>query len=64
MEAICVHTKRAEGFQAGSLVKNRPANANPPVQSPGQEEFLEKEMTTHSSIRAWEILWTEESSRL
>ena len=26
----------------------------------GQENFLEKEMETHSSIPAWEIPWTEE----
>ena len=25
-----------------------------------QEDPLEKEMATHSSILAWEILWTEE----
>ena len=30
------------------------------VQSLGQEEPLEKEMATHSSILAWEIPWTEE----
>ena len=30
------------------------------VQSLGQEDPLEKEMATHSSIPAWEILWTEE----
>ena len=30
----------------------------------GQEDPLEKEMTAHSSILAWEILWTEESDRL
>ena len=29
------------------------------VRSPGQEEPLEKEMATHSSIFAWEIPWTE-----
>ena len=34
------------------------------VQSPGQEGPLEKEMATHSSILAWEILWTEEPGRL
>ena len=27
---------------------------------PGQEEPLEKEMATHSSILAWRIPWTEE----
>ena len=26
------------------------------LQSPGQEDFLEKEVATHSSILAWEIL--------
>ena len=30
------------------------------VQSMGQEDPLEKEMTTRSSILAWEIPWTEE----
>ena len=30
----------------------------------GQEDPLEKEMTTHSSVLAWEILWTEEPGGL
>ena len=30
------------------------------VHSRGQEDPLEKEMATHSSILAWEISWTEE----
>ena len=30
----------------------------------GQEDPLEKEMTTHSSIPVWEIPWTEEPGRL
>ena len=29
------------------------------VWSLGQEDPLEKEMATHSSILAWEITWTE-----
>ena len=29
------------------------------VQSFGQEDPLEKEMATHSSILAWKIPWTE-----
>ena len=29
------------------------------LQSLGQEDPLEKEMATYSSILAWEILWTE-----
>ena len=34
------------------------------VQSLGQEDLLEKEMATHSSILAWEIPWTEEPGGL
>ena len=30
------------------------------VQSLGQEDALEKEMATNSSILVWEIPWTEE----
>ena len=34
------------------------------VQSLGQEDLLEKEMATHSSILAWKIPWTEDPGRL
>ena len=34
------------------------------VQSPGQEDPLEKGMETHSSILAWRIPWTEEADRI
>ena len=34
------------------------------VQSVGQEDLLEKEMATHSSILDWKIPWMEESGRL
>ena len=34
------------------------------VRSLGQEDPLEKEMVTHSSILAWSIPWTEEPGRL
>ena len=34
------------------------------VQSLGQEDSLEKDMATHSSILAWKILWTEEPGGL
>ena len=30
----------------------------------GREGLLEEEMATHSSILAWEILWTEEPGGL
>ena len=34
------------------------------VRSLGQEDPLEKETATHSSIHAWKIPWTEEPGRL
>ena len=34
------------------------------IQSLGQEDILEKEMATHSSILAWKILWTEKPGGL
>ena len=34
------------------------------VQSPGQEDTLEEDMATHSSILAWRIPWTEEPGGL
>ena len=34
------------------------------VQSLGQEDPMEKEMATHSSLLAWEMLWTEEPGGL
>ena len=34
------------------------------VQSLGQEDPLEKEMTTSSSIPAWKVPWTEEPGGL
>ena len=34
------------------------------VQSLGQEDLLEMEMVTHSSILAWKIPWTEEPGGL
>ena len=34
------------------------------VRSLGQEDPLEKEMATHSSILAWEMPWTEEPGGL
>ena len=46
------------------LVKNMPAIQEAWVQSLGQEDPLEKEMATHSSILAWGIPRTEELGRL
>ena len=46
------------------LVKNPPAKQETQVQPLGQEDPLEEEMATHSSILAWEISRTEESGGL
>ena len=46
------------------MVKNLPAMWETQVQSLGQEDLLEKEMATHSSILAWKIPWMEEPARL
>ena len=44
--------------------KNLPAMQETWVQSLGQEDPLEKEMVTHSSILVWRIPWTEEPGEL
>ena len=46
------------------MVKNLPAMWETQVQSPGQEDTLEKGMATHSGILAWKIPWTEEPGGL
>ena len=54
------------GFPSSLVVKNPPAMQVMEemwIQSLGQEDPLEKEMATHSTIPVWEIPWTEESGR-
>ena len=41
-------------------VKNLPVTQETWAQFLGQQDPLEKEMATHSSILAWRIPWTEE----
>ena len=43
----------------GSIVKESARNAETHFWSLGQEDPLEKEIATHSSIFAWIIPWTE-----
>ena len=53
-------------FPGVSVVKNHPAiretacDAGDMGLIPTQEDLLEKEIATHSSILAWEIPWTGE----
>ena len=46
------------------MVKNLPALQEAWVRSLGQEDLLEKEMASHSSILSWEIPCTEEPGKL
>ena len=46
------------------MVKNPRAIQETHVRSLGQEDPLEKGMTTHSSILTWRIPWTEEPGGL
>ena len=48
------------GCPGVSVVKILPAMQKTEVQPLGGEDPLEEDMATHSSILAWEILWTEE----
>ena len=52
------------GFPCGPAIKNPPAKPETSVGSVGLEDRLEKEVTTHSSILAWEIPRTEEPGGL
>ena len=64
--------READASQAGEgedslvarMVRNLPAMQETQVRSLGQEHPLEKGMTTHSSILAWRIPWTEEPGGL
>ena len=52
------------GFPVGSGVENLPSKKNTWVQSLDQEDPLEKEIATHSSVLVWRIPWTEEPGGL
>ena len=63
MQSLCARL----ASQVALVMKNPPANAGDirdTVRSLGQEDPLEKEMATHSSILAWGIPWTEEPGGL
>ena len=56
--------KKDVDFPVAQTVKNLPSVQETQIQSLGWEDPLEKETATHSSILAWEILWTEEPGGL
>ena len=61
---VSLKSKQDKGFSSGSIVKSHLPRQEMWVQYLGQEDPLEKEMAIHSSILAWETLWTEEPGRL
>ena len=46
------------------IIESLPAMQETQIRSLGQDNPLEKEMATHSSILAWKIPWSEEPDRL
>ena len=56
---ICYILIESKVSLVGQMVKNLPAMQETQVGSLGQEDPLEEEMVTHSSILAWKIPWTE-----
>ena len=59
---MCLEKGRASLI--AQLIKNLRAVLETWIRSLGWEDPLEKEMTTHSSILAWKIPWTEETGGL
>ena len=62
--SIPLLTSQSYGFPGGSGGKESALNVETQVQSLGQEDPLEREITTHSSILVWKIPWMEEPGRL
>ena len=56
---LCVQILKNKGFPDGSVVKNLPSKQETWARSLDQEDPLEKEMATHSTLLAWEIPQTE-----
>ena len=50
--------------EKNEMVKRLPTMRESWVQPLGQEDLLEKEMVSHSSILAWKIPWTKKPGRL
>ena len=57
-----IHKYNVGASLVAQSVENLPAMQETRFGSYGQEDPLEKEMATHSSILAWKIAWTEDPS--
>ena len=65
--SVFKHLRTNLGFPSDSPLKNMPVMQDVLemwVQSLGQEDPMEKEMATHSSILPWKIPWTKEPGSL
>ena len=67
-ERVLLNPKEGLPTEVAKQYKDAPANAGTAreaqVRSLSQDDSLEKEMATHSSIPAWKIPWTEEPGGL
>ena len=61
---IYIYIYKIKGFPGGSDGKESACSAGDPGLIRCQEDPLEKETATHSSVLAWEIPWTEEPGGL
>ena len=64
---LCVVVCICRASQVALVVKNLPANSGDVIDAGstlGQEDPLEEGMTTHSTILAWKIPWTEKPDGL
>ena len=64
MEYLNGGLQSSKASLVAQMVKNLPAMQESSVRSLSQEDPLEKEMATHSSILAWRIPWMEEPGGL
>ena len=62
--AVLLQEKASLVAQTVKKKKNPPVIQETLVRSLGREDVLEKGMTTHFSILAWRISWTEEPGGL
>ena len=61
---LCWFIRCYRASLVAQMVKHLPAVRETQVWSLGEEDPMEKETATHSSILAWKIPWTEEPGRL
>ena len=64
MDSLPLAPPRTKVSLAAQTEKNLPPVWETQVQSLGQEDPLEEEVSTHSDILAWRIPWTEEPGEL